>query len=337
MKNDSSTGQLIVGSFCIIFALLFYQLKPDNFVILAGVIGIILVAAGICGYKDYSNRILALILGLIFLGVLIYLIYIFPFSRPEKQISIILIFILPIVIFGIPFYTSWGKISDFKKGVKLVDNGKYNEASEYFNKILKKDHNNPLAWTGKALAFRKLGKLEEAQYSINNALKLKYKTEIKIFSLSKILINSIVFNTAGLFYVEDKKYKKALKCFDKSLELKKDLYGAWNGKGVALINLGKLEESLKCFDKALRYNPKSALVLNNKGDALRRLKKYAEAMKCIDKGLKVDSKLPALWLTKGEIFMGLNKNEEALKYIDRALKLDPDFESAIKIKEELLS
>ncbi|WP_337972226.1 tetratricopeptide repeat protein [Methanobacterium petrolearium] len=232
MKNDASTGQLIVGSFCIIFALFFYHLMHDSFLILLGIIGIILIITGLNENKGYRNRIIPLIILFVFCGILIYLVFIFPFSRPEKQITIILIFVLPIVLFGVPFYTSWGKISNFKKGVKMVESGKYKEASDYFNEILKKDHDNPLAWAGKAVALQKLGKSEEAFYSIKNALDLKYKTEIKIFSLSKLLINAMVYNTAGLVYAEDGNYQKALDYFDKALELKPELYAAWNGKGL---------------------------------------------------------------------------------------------------------
>lgn len=337
MKNDASTGQLIIGSFCIIFALIFYHLMHDSFLILLGIIGIILIITGLNENKGYMNRIIPLLIFFVFFGILIYLVFIFPFSRPEKQITIILIFVLPIVLFGVPFYTSWGKISNFKKGVKMVESGKYKEASDYFNEILKKDHNNPLAWAGKAAALQKLGKSEEAFYSIKNALDLKYKTGIKIFSLSKLIINAMIYNTAGLVYAEDGNYQKALEYYDKALESNKNFHAVWTNKGTALGEMGKLEESLKCFDKSLRYYPRSPALLNNKGETLQKLGKYSDAIKYIDKGLKIDSKLPVLWFTKGEIFMDLKRYEEALEYINKALELDPDFEDAKKAKEEILS
>lgn len=337
MKNDASTGQLIIGSFCIIFALIFYHLMHNSFLIILGIIGIILIITGLNENKGYRNRVIPLIIFFVFFGILIYLVFIFPFSRPEKQITIILIFVLPIVLFGVPFYTSWGKISNFKKGVKMVESGRYKEASDYFNEVLKKDHNNPLAWAGKAVALQKLGKSEEAFYSIKNALDLRYKTGIKIFSLSKLIINAMIYNTAGLVYAEDGNYQKALEYYDKALKSNKNFHAVWTNKGTALGEMGKLEESLKCFDKALRYYPRSPALLNNKGETLQKLGKYSDAMKYIDKGLKVDPKLPMLWLTKGEIFMDLKRYEEALEYINKALELDPDFEDAKKAKEEILS
>ncbi|MDO9044451.1 MAG: tetratricopeptide repeat protein [Methanobacteriaceae archaeon] len=250
MRNDSSTGQLIVGSFCIIFALIFYQLMQDSFVIIAGIGGIILVITGLHGYKGFSNKIVTRIILFVFGGILIYLVFTFPFSSPEKKITISLLFVL-ILLWAVPFYRVRRKISEFNKGIKMLDSGKYEESYDYFSKILKNDPNNPLALAGKSFTLQKIGKYEEALQSIDNALSLKYKVEIKIFSLSKLLVNSLIFNMAGLIYIEERDYEKALEYFNKALESNKNFHTVWNNKGVALSRMGKMEESLKCFDKAL--------------------------------------------------------------------------------------
>ena len=44
-------------------------------------------------------------------------------------------------------------------------------------------------------------------------------------------------------------YDEAIKCFDKSIELKPDYAEAWYNKGFALADLGKEKEAQECFTK----------------------------------------------------------------------------------------
>ena len=74
----------------------------------------------------------------------------------------------------------------------------------------------------------------------------------------------------GLRYLESKEYHKAIKCFDKAIEIDPKNAVIWTEKGYALNELGNLLEAIKCFDKAIEIDPKMVFAYSGKGDALRR-------------------------------------------------------------------
>lgn len=73
-------------------------------------------------------------------------------------------------------------------------------------------------------------------------------------------------------------------------------------KGYRLLKKGKFEESIKYINKALESQPKNSFLWYNKGKALKELLQYNKALECFDK----------------------------------ALKFSPDYQLALKAKEEVL-
>jgi tetratricopeptide (TPR) repeat protein len=59
-----------------------------------------------------------------------------------------------------------------KKGVSFLEDSKYEEALDCFEKILMTNPNNPDIWNKKGVALRSLGRYEEAIESFNKALEI---------------------------------------------------------------------------------------------------------------------------------------------------------------------
>jgi len=59
-----------------------------------------------------------------------------------------------------------------KKGVSFLEDGKYEEALDCFEKILVSNPNDPDIWNKKAVALRSLGRYDEAIESFNKALEI---------------------------------------------------------------------------------------------------------------------------------------------------------------------
>ncbi|TSA18290.1 MAG: tetratricopeptide repeat protein [Nitrosopumilales archaeon] len=59
-----------------------------------------------------------------------------------------------------------------KKGVSFLEDGKYEEALDCFEKILLSNPNDPNIWNKKGVALRSLGRYDEAIESFNKALEI---------------------------------------------------------------------------------------------------------------------------------------------------------------------
>ena len=59
-----------------------------------------------------------------------------------------------------------------KKGVSFLEDGKFEEALDCFEKILVSNPNDPDIWNKKGVALRSLGRYDEAIESFNKALEI---------------------------------------------------------------------------------------------------------------------------------------------------------------------
>ncbi|HYL66608.1 MAG TPA: tetratricopeptide repeat protein [Nitrosopumilaceae archaeon] len=59
-----------------------------------------------------------------------------------------------------------------KKGMGFLEDGKYEEALDCFEKILSSNPNDPDIWNKKGVALRSLGRYDEAIESFNKALEI---------------------------------------------------------------------------------------------------------------------------------------------------------------------
>jgi len=59
-----------------------------------------------------------------------------------------------------------------KKGMSFLEDGKYEEALDCFEKILVANPNNPDIWNKKGVSLRSLGRYDEAIESFNKALEI---------------------------------------------------------------------------------------------------------------------------------------------------------------------
>jgi tetratricopeptide (TPR) repeat protein len=62
-----------------------------------------------------------------------------------------------------------------KKGMSFLNDGKYEEALDCFEKILLTNPNNPDIWNKKGIALRSLGRYDEAIESFNRSLEINPK------------------------------------------------------------------------------------------------------------------------------------------------------------------
>ncbi len=133
----------------------------------------------------------------------------------------------------------------FEKGVRLHDAGKYKEAIQSYNKILEIDKNNIVAYAEIAMSYTAMEDYKTAIKFCRKAIKAKPN--------SRRLAN--VYVQLGTCYDLLGNGKRAIKSYDKGLELFPNFYMLHFNKGVTQINLKDYEGSIKSFQQSMRLKP----------------------------------------------------------------------------------
>jgi tetratricopeptide (TPR) repeat protein len=102
---------------------------------------------------------------------------------------------------------------------------------------------------------------------------------------------------------------------------------------MALSKQDLTDEAIKYFDKALAIDPFFEAAYLYKGNIFTSQKKYDEALDCFSKLLIYSPKHCGAWNSKGVIMMFRGDYKEAMIYFDKALSINPDFEPALRNRE----
>ena len=162
------------------------------------------------------------------------------------------------------------------KGVIYEHNSQYQKpekflplATEWFEKATSKDKNYPLGWSNRIVCLIRSGSLTDAEGVI--------ETVVDMFPT-----NSYILNEIGLFLLEKRDPKKALKYFNKALRYN-FLDKALINKASVLLLFRKHKEAIETTDKILRYDTKNSDAWHLKGKALKKLHELTKADHCFKK------------------------------------------------------
>ena len=261
--------------------------------------------------------------------------------------------IFPFIPGGSNVMSEW----NFNRGLTYYGQGKYEEAINCYDRVLKINPEYEKALYEKARVLEKQKKYEEAIKCFVMALKInphntsaredgnrlsdnldwykkgmelnsrkQYKEAIEYFNktleINPFHINSLMAEEWSFENLN--KYEDAISCLDKILNIDPEYIEALNAKGIILCKEGKYEEAIKYYDKALEINPEYAFTWFNKGLVYYNQYKYEDALKCFDKALEFYPEDIPAWHYKGLCLFEQGKDEEAIKFFDKALELDPE-------------
>ncbi|HAS46982.1 MAG TPA: hypothetical protein DCS93_41245 [Microscillaceae bacterium] len=134
---------------------------------------------------------------------------------------------------------------EFKRGIELAEQERYQEAIEYFDTVLINLPKSAVAWAYKARCNFALDNLNEAIYDCDKATNADY-------SLSDCYL------IKGQALLQLQQYKKAHDEFGRAVWFFKDKAVPYRWKGLANYHLGKLEEAKVDFEKAVRLGDEDA-------------------------------------------------------------------------------
>jgi tetratricopeptide (TPR) repeat protein len=141
----------------------------------------------------------------------------------------------------------------------FYDNQKYDEAIQYYDKVLAINPSAVGALNSKGLALDHLQRYDEALQSFDKALEIDPSS-----------VNAL--NNKGLALDHLQRYDEALSYFDKALSINPSSVNALTNKGLALDHLQRYDEALQSFDKALEIDPSNPKALDGKASILSKVK-----------------------------------------------------------------
>lgn len=141
----------------------------------------------------------------------------------------------------------------YEKGVELYDLENYTEALEAFNHAIEIDPNDDGFWYRKGLTLYKLEMYDEALVALKQGLEIDPS-------------NSNIWQIIGLTLNYLNRYDEAIDAFDNAIDNAGGddtiIANGWNGKGIALYDLGRNEDALIAFDITLKIDPERENVIS---------------------------------------------------------------------------
>lgn len=88
---------------------------------------------------------------------------------------------------------------------------------------------------------------------------------------------------------------------------------AWNGRGIALTELGRFEEAMECFDRAALLHPVHPGIPFNRGNAYRGLGRHHDAIECYRQAVAIDPGYADAHWNSALSHLALGKLEEGFR------------------------
>ncbi|WP_338766526.1 tetratricopeptide repeat protein [Bernardetia sp. ABR2-2B] len=197
------------------------------------------------------------------------------------------------------------------KTVEFYNNRNYDSAIYYSDKVLDFNPKNDIAWRIKGVGLYFLGKEEEAEKALSNAININPN-------------NAESHKYRATIYHLNGEHRKAISDYDFYLKNEPNDELALAGKAKSYLRLKEYRKAIETYDYLLSLKiPPFSKVLNLSGRALvyMELKQYEKAQESIEEALEigVESYIPLS--TQSEILLQKGDYQQSLIVAKEALKL----------------
>ena len=109
----------------------------------------------------------------------------------------------------------------------------------------------------------------------------------------------------------------------------------WKDKGNALVKEKKYKEALDCYSKAIEIDPNDPILYSNRSAMHLNLSEFDQALADADKAISIKVDYAKAYLRKGKALEGLNKVDEALSAYKLGLEKDSANAQLLQASQEL--
>ena len=96
--------------------------------------------------------------------------------------------------------------------------------------------------------------------------------------------------------------------------------------GASNLNTGKPEKALKDFNRAIEIKPQVAAGYLGRANTFQIMGRYEEAIEDYDKTLEINPKLANAYVNRASAYSHLGEYEKAIVDYEKGLELDPDID-----------
>jgi len=195
------------------------------------------------------------------IGIAVMLAWGIPLFLKSENARNRILFHAGVIFIGILSFITWQQCGYWKNSITL------------FNHALRVTKNNYLAHNNIAPSLAEEGRIEEAIYHYNEAIRLMPDNELNNRG-------NILYNNRGGAYAQLGRYQRALEDFNKAIRLQPYYADSYYFRGNTYANMGQYQQAIEDYNKAIALKPDYADAYNDRGEYY--LKKGDKIQGCYD-------------------------------------------------------
>jgi len=236
-----------------------------------------------------------------------------------------------------------------KEAVTLHNSGDLEGAGRFYRSILSVDPSNSDALHLLGVMSRQMGKDEEAERLISEAIRISPHAAVYHSSLGDVrqsqgrLTDALAsygealsldpacaqaYANVGLLYQKTGQVEESIRSYQKAVELNPSLIEAHRNLCNTFKSRGQVNEAIECLQKAVSQNPGSIALLTDLGNRYREEMRFEEAVACYKKSIDLDTTCPGPHFNLGNALSDQGRFQEALVFYRKAVGLDPKYAEA---------
>jgi tetratricopeptide (TPR) repeat protein len=208
------------------------------------------------------------------------------------------------------------------KGLALWELGQNRRALESYKRAIRLNPRNAIAQGYVGELYVESGSPKKALPFLQRALELNKNLQERSEPLSQARVARLLYLEAEALY-ELKKYRDAVKYYDKSLEVQAN-DAVCTSKGFALWELRQYRRALKSFKRAVRLNSKNEIALRGIGEAYFRTGSPKLALPFLKRALKLKPDYQRVYTCLGIVYFQLKDWTRSYRMLLKAYKMDPN-------------
>jgi tetratricopeptide (TPR) repeat protein len=197
-----------------------------------------------------------------------------------------------------------------KKALTFWNAGKYNEALQLLNDIIRANPDDGTAYELRGNIYAFLNNFKKAIDDYTKAIELRPDLAASYYYRATI-------------YTLTNNYAPAIKDYTRALELQTGYYEAYFHRGTIYSRSGNQQRAITDFTRVIELRPGYSEAYLYRGIALEETGKYDDALRDLNKALELNPRLEKGYIHRGNIYGLLENEEKARSDYKKANELSP--------------